>query len=119
MIVVLARKTMGGSNNVISSDKERWIKAEEDHRENCFTDADYPVDKDVIAQVSLLLNNASRKKRDPELVRTVELVFQLQWNRFRNQERKESFSLLFRKKTAAKIEHENKENFVQAPIKFV
>ena len=32
MIVVLARKTMGGSNDVISSDKERWIKAEEDHR---------------------------------------------------------------------------------------
>ena len=63
MIVVLARKTMGGSNNVISSDKERWIKAEEDPRENCFTDADYPVDKEVIAQVSLLLNNASRKKR--------------------------------------------------------
>ena len=63
MIVVLARKTMGGSNNVITSDKERWIKAEEDHRENCFTDADYPVDKEVIAQVSLLLNNASRKKR--------------------------------------------------------
>ena len=53
---------MGGSNNVISSDKERWIKAGEDHRENCFTDADYPVDKEVIAQVSLLLNNASRKK---------------------------------------------------------
>ena len=63
MIVVLARKTMGGSNNVITSDKERWIKAEEDHRENCFTDADYPVDKEVIAQVSLLLNNASRKKK--------------------------------------------------------
>ena len=54
---------MGGSNNVISSDKERWIKAEEDHRENCFTDADYPVDKEVIAQVSLLLNNASREKK--------------------------------------------------------
>ena len=63
MIVVLARKTMEGSNNVISSDKERWIKAEEDHRENCFTGADYPVDKEVIAQVSLLLNNASRKKK--------------------------------------------------------
>ena len=82
MIVVLARKTMEGSNNVISSDKERWIKAEEDHRENCFTDADYPVDKEVIAQVSLLLNNASRKKKKQELFKAVELVFlQLQWNR--------------------------------------
>ena len=82
MIVVLARKTMEGSNNVISSDKERWIKAEEDHRENCFTGADYPVDKEVIAQVSLLLNNASRKKKKQELFKAVELVFlQLQWNR--------------------------------------
>ena len=98
MIVVLARKTMEGSNNVISSDKERWIRVEEDRRENCFTDADYPVDKEVIAQVSLLLNNASRKKKKQELFKAVELVFQLQWNRFRNQERKESFHFCLAKK---------------------
>ena len=99
MIVVLARKTMEGSNNVISSDKEGWIKAEEDHRENCFTGADYPVDKEVIAQVSLLLNNASRKKKRSRVgqdwYKAVKLVVQLRWNRFRNQgKRKESFLFL-------------------------